>query len=357
LRSSLHTPAGGPLIAVPGRPGAAPADAGNPAAPVRYRLYGLAAEVDRPIPGLEPEPFTAPAELRIWMGRAPAEVFPPGAAEEPWYVSPRLTAADEPTVVVHRRADGAFRLRYADGCEYHVDAAGTHVACAWPAHYTVEDAATYLLGPVLGLVLRLRGIPALHASAVAIGGTALAIVGSAGAGKSTTAAALAARGHAVVADDVLALRGTESAVLAQPAYPHLRLWPDVVPALYGPGAELPLLTPNWSKRLLRVDAAFHPDPLPLGAVYVLAAREDGPDAPRLEPMGGVEGVLALVANAYVGWFPDRAAQARELEMLGRVAGTVPLVRAVPHADPARLAALCGMVEDDFRARIAEVGRA
>ena len=325
-------------------------------APARHRLYGLAAEVDRPIPGLEPEPAAGPADLRIWMGRVPADAFPPGAAEEPWYVSPRLTAADEPTVVVHRRADGDFRLRYADGCEYHVDAAGTRVACAWPAHFTVEDAATYLLGPVLGLVLRLRGIPALHASAVSIGGAALALAGAAGAGKSTTAAALAARGHPVVADDVLALRGTESTVLAQPAYPHLRLWPDVVPALYGAGAELPLLTPNWTKRMLRVDAAFQRDPLPLGAVYVLAPREEGAAAPRLEPIGGVEAVLALVANAYVGWFPGRAAQARELEMLGRVARTVPLVRAVPHADPARLAELCAMLEDDFRARGAEAGR-
>lgn len=346
--------AGAPVIAAPG--GADRADAGNPPAPARYRLYGLHAEADRPVPGLAPEPPADPIDLRIWMGAAPADAFPPGTTEEPWYVSPRLTAADEPTVVVHRRADGAFRLRYADGCEYHVDAAGTRVACAWPAHFTVEDAATYLLGPVLGLVLRLRGVPALHASAVEVGGAALALVGGAGAGKSTTAAALAARGHAVVADDVLALRGTESAVLAQPAYPHLRLWPDIVPALYGPGAELPPLTPNWSKRLLRVDAAFHPDPLPLGAVYVLAPREEGAGAPRLEPVGAVEGVLALVANAYVGWFPDRAAQARELEMLGRVARTVPLVRAVPHGDPARLGEMCAMMEDDFRARRAEAGR-
>ncbi|HEU0302897.1 MAG TPA: hypothetical protein VFR37_25775 [Longimicrobium sp.] len=354
MRSSIHPAPGAPLIAAPERGDRA--DARASAAPVRYRLYGLCAEVDRPVPGLEPDPAAGPAGLRIWMGGAPADTFPPGAAEEPWYVSPRLTAADEPTVVVHRRADGAFRLRYADGCEYHVDAAGTRVACAWPAHFTVEDAATYLLGPVLGLVLRLRGIPALHASAVAIGGAALAVVGPAGAGKSTTAAALAARGHAVVADDVLALRGTEAGILAQPAYPHLRLWPDVVPSLYGPGAELPPLTPNWSKRLLRVDAAFHPDPLPLGAVYVLGKREEGKDAPRLEPVGAVEGVLALVANAYVGWFPDRAAQARELEMLGRVARGVPLVRAVPHADPARLGALCAMMEDDFRARAGRAGR-
>jgi hypothetical protein len=325
-------------------------DASESAAPWRYRLYGLAAETDRPLPALPTASAEGPAELRIWMGRVPAEAFAPGGAEEPWYVSPRLTPAEDPTVVVHRRADGGFRLRYADGCAYHVDAAGSAVACTWPPHFTVEDAATYLLGPVLGLVLRLRGVPALHASAVAVGGAALAVAGPAGAGKSTTAAALAARGHPVVADDVLALPDGGGAVRVQPAYPHLRLWPDVVPALYGPDAALPPLTPNWDKRLLRADDCFQAEPLPLGAVYVLGGREDGADAPRLEPLGAVDAVLALVANAYVGWFPDPAAQARELAVLGRLVRSVPVLRATPHADPARLGALCDLLEADFRAR-------
>jgi hypothetical protein len=254
-------------------------------------------------------------------------------------------------VVVHRREGGAFRLRYADGCEYHVDAGGTRVACTWPAHFTVEDAATYLLGPVFGLVLRLRGIPSLHASAVAVDGAAVALVGAAGVGKSSTAAGLCVRGHALVADDVLALRTTEDGgIAAQPAYPHLRLWPDIVPALFGPGAELPPLTPNWDKRGLRLDEAFHPHPLPLGAVYVLCGREAGPHAPRLEPMNAMEAALALVSNGYVGWFPDRAAQARELEVLGRVARTVPVAWAVPSADPARLGEMCAMIEADVRGR-------
>ncbi|HEX2210783.1 MAG TPA: hypothetical protein VHG93_24080 [Longimicrobium sp.] len=308
-------------------------------------------ETDRSLLALEAVDEHGPADVRVWMGRVPADLFPPEAPEEPWYVSPRLTPADEPTVVVHRVGGGAaFRLRYADGCEYHVDAAGTRVACTWPAHFTVEDAATYLLGPVLGLVLRLRGVPSLHASAVEIDGAAVALVGPAGAGKSTTAAALATRGHALVADDVLALRASEGGIVVQPAYPHVRLWPDVVPALFGEGAELPPITPNWEKRGLRLDEAFHPHPLPLRRVYVLSGREAGPDAPRLEPMGAMEAALALVANGYVGWFPDRAAQARELEVLGRVARGVPAAWAVPAADPGRLGELCAMIEANVRGR-------
>lgn len=319
-------------------------------AAAQHRVYGLLVETDRPIPGLAVVDERGRADLRVWMGRVPPEVFPPGAAEEPWYVSPRTTPAEEPTVVVHRLDGGAFRLRYADGCEYHVDAAAAHVACTWPPHFTVEDAATYLLGPVLGLVLRLRGVPSLHASAVAMDGVAVALVGAAGTGKSTTAAALAERGHALVADDVLALRTEGERVLAQPAYPHLRLWPDVVPALLGPGAELPPLTPNWDKRGLRLDQAFHPHPLPLGAVYVLCGREAGRNAPRLEPMGAMEAGLTLVSNGYVGWFPDRAAQARELEVLGQVARDVPAAWAIPSADPARLDDFCAMIEADVRGR-------
>lgn len=325
---------------------AAAADARPPRA--RYRLYGLVAEADRPLPGLAPVDAEGEPELRIWMGSVPEEVFPPGGPEEPWYLSPRLNPAHAPTVVVHRLRGGAFRLRYADGCEYHVDAAGTRVACTWPARFTPEDAAVYLLGPVFGLVLRLRGIPSLHAGAVAVDGVAVALVGPAGAGKSTTTAALAARGHALVADDVLGLHASGGGVLAQPAYPQLRLWPDVVAGLYGPDVELPALTPNWDKLGVRLDGAFHPDPLPLGAVYLLCAREQGPGAPRLQPMSGREAVLALVPGTYVGWFPDRAAQARELEALGRVARTVPVAWAIPSADPARLGELCALIEADVR---------
>ena len=49
------------------------------------------------------------------------------------------------------------------------------------------------LGPVFAFVLRLRGAVTFHASAVRIG-DAVAFLGPQGAGKSTTAAALALRG-------------------------------------------------------------------------------------------------------------------------------------------------------------------
>ncbi|HEX6039027.1 hypothetical protein [Longimicrobium sp.] len=321
---------------------------------MRYRLYGLSVETDRPLPGLAPAGAPGPADLRMWLGAVPPHVFPP-VPELPWYTSPRVTLTEEPSLRAYRSADGAFfRFHYADGTELRVDAAGTRVACTWPAPLTLEDAATYLLGSLFGFVLRLRGIPALHASAVALGDRTVAICGPAGAGKSTTAAAFAARGRPVLADDVVALREGADGLCVQPAYPHLRLWPDVLPAL-GTG-DLPPLTPNWDKRFrdLAAAGAFHDAPLPLGAVYVLGGREED-DAPRLEPLPPAEAVLQLVGNAYMGWLPDAAARARDLAVFGRVARALPVVRVIPHADPRRVGALCDAIEADFTARTMRMG--
>lgn len=323
---------------------------------MRYHLYGLSVDTDRSLPGLAPADGTGPADLRMWLGTAPRAAFP-DTPEIPWYTSPRAAVTEEPSLLAFRSADGAsYRLRYGDGTEFRVDAAGTRVACTWPAELTLEDAATYLLGSICGFVLRLRGIPALHASAVALGDRAVAICGPAGAGKSTTAAAFAARGRPVLADDVVPLLERTDGIHVQPAYPHLRLWPDVLPAL-GTG-DLPPLTPNWDKRFrdLHADGAFHADPLPLGAVYLLGGRETE-DAPRLEPVPAAEAVLQLVGSVYMGYLPDPAARARDLSVLGGVARAVPVVLAIPHADPHRVGGLCEAIEADFAARTAAAGGA
>ncbi len=57
----------------------------------------------------------------------------------------------------------------------------------------------------MGTALRLQGKICLHSSVIAVGEYALAIIGAKGAGKSTTAAALAKRGYPILADDIAVL--------------------------------------------------------------------------------------------------------------------------------------------------------
>lgn len=304
-----------------------------------------------PIPGLPPAPPAAP-DLRVTLGSLP-DAAPHGG--ERWFASPRETSAGEPILDIHRIAPDRFHLRYADGTEFVVDASSGEIWARWPDPLTVEDTATYLTGPVMGFLLRRRGTTCLHASSVEIAGRAVVVTGPMGAGKSTTAAAFAASGRRVLSDDVTPLlpRGG-GAFHVQPSYPQLRLWPDAAHALFGHEDALPRLTPGWDKRFLDLsaDEKFSDEPLPLGAVYVLADRAEGVETARFDLVRGAAAVMALVPNVYMGYLPGPEARAADLERLGAVAASVPVVRVTPSDDPSRLPALVEAIAADFAARIA-----
>jgi hypothetical protein len=213
----------------------------------------------------------------------------------------------------------------------------------------LEDAATYLLGPVFGLLLRLRGTICLHASAVAMGGQAIALVGAAGAGKSTTAAALAQLGLSVLCDDVLALSERGEKFFVEPAYPRLRLWPAAVTMLRGAPDALPRLTPSWDKRFLDLaqePQRFQSQALPLTALYFLAQRSGCAAAPRLTPLSQRDGLLRAIANTYANIALAAAPLAREFEVLGRLVEQTRVRQIQPHRDPDRLGDLCRKILDD-----------
>ena len=94
------------------------------------------------------------------------------------------------------------------------------------------DPLPLLSGTVQGVIYHQRGLFPLHASTVVSGGQAIAIAAPSGTGKSTMAAALAARGFSVVGDDICVIQtGSSAAPQVLPTYPRLRLWRDTVEAL------------------------------------------------------------------------------------------------------------------------------
>lgn len=318
-----------------------------------YSAFGLALSSDCAIPGLSPSRRTANADTRIWFDAAP-----PGdagrAREEAWYAS-AFIESNHPAVSVWKVGGGAFsRWRYSDGTEFLVDRRGCNVWARWPESSTLEDTATYLLGPILGFVLRLRGVTCLHASAVAVGGRAVAFVGPAYAGKSTMAAAFARLGHPVLADDLVALTDQRGSPHVEPAYPQVRLWPDSVALLYGSADALPALTPNWGKRCLDLTGGeaerFGHTRLPLAAVYVLGQRSSRSDGAAVARVSSPEALMALVANTHVNYLQDTGASAREFRSLGSLVAAVPVRKAVPPAGAAGLPTFCDRILEDVQHR-------
>lgn len=314
----------------------------------RCSLYGLGVVANQPIPGV-PSSAIASEDVFISFGSLPAWLKDVTATQvETSYVAEYKSECGEPALRVFRVLDGKYyRFHYADQTEFLVDRAGKEVWAHWSAPLTIEDTATYLLGPVMGFVMLLRGVVCLHASAIAVGDKAIALLGPAGSGKSTTAAAFSNRGYSILAEDVVTLDDRGDHFLVRPGYPCIRLWPASVKALYGSETHLPKLTPNWDKCYLDLKGQFHAEPLPLAAIYHLGGRRHDKSAPFVETRDRSEGLLSLIANTYATKLMDKQMRAREFELLARVMNNVPMRRITPHADPARIPELCDTILSDF----------
>ncbi|HEX9820487.1 MAG TPA: serine/threonine protein kinase [Methylomirabilota bacterium] len=319
-----------------------------------YSIFGLRVTVTHPLPGLTPTDGSGAWDVVVRLGAHPLELEHAPLGDDLLYVSPDRDEAGRPLLVVRRlgRAE-LFRLQYADGTDFVVDRPGTNVWVRWPEPWTVDDVATYLLGPVLAFVLRRRGVTCLHASAVGLGERAVALVGPPGAGKSTLAAGFARRGHPALSDDVVALSHGDGRFSVQPGPPRIRLWPDSVQALYGTPDALPRLTPTWDKRFLDLSelAGRHrPQPLPLAAVYLLTARDPAPTLPCMERVSGVESLMALVANTSANYLLDDTMRGQEFQCLSQMVSAVPVRRLVRDDNPALVPTLCDMIVRDVQSR-------
>jgi hypothetical protein len=317
-------------------------------------VFGLQVWSNQPIPGLPPLPGVAGIDVRVWLGVMPANSGNGGgAASQAFYASGSHSAGEEPVLQVWRVAGGKyFRFQYRDGTEFLIERSGTEIWSTWPEPWTLEDTAVYLLGPVFGFLLRLRGVVCLHASAVAVDGRAVVLLGPAGAGKSTTAAAFAGSGFPVLSDDIVAIEERREGFLVHPGNPRLRLWPDSVRALFGTPDALPRLTPNWDKLYLDLSpgSRFEPRSLPLDSVYVLRERQDNGVSPCITGVTAREGLIDLIANTYANNLLDPGMRAHEFRLLSRLGASVPLRRVLPHSDPTSLSRLCEVILDDHRCR-------
>jgi hypothetical protein len=319
---------------------------------VSHVVYGLRLGVNMALPGLpfqrNSDVYDVKIRLKDWA------TFPINFPEssEILYTSSQDPAPGQPNLRVGVLPGGDyFGFFYSDGVRFAVERRGRDVWGDWPENYSLEDACTYLLGPVIGFVSRLRGVTCLHASAVAVDEQAIALVGFPGAGKSTTAAAFAHCGYPVIAEDVVALVENGENFLVPPGYPRVNLWPDSVRALFGSEEALPRITPTWDKRYVALGDngfGFATKPMPLRAIYLLGAREPELAAPAMEAVSGSDALAELVANTYVNYLLDRSMRSQEFDVLGRVVTGVPVRCVRPPADLSAVFDLCEAIATDAR---------
>ncbi|MBD3729114.1 MAG: hypothetical protein IE933_05345 [Sphingomonadales bacterium] len=204
----------------------------------------------------------------------------------------------------------------------------------------------FTLGSAWGAIGYQRGFPMLHGSAVAITGGAALFCGAQEHGKSTTGAALLARGHALLADDLS--RVDPPGADGQPAMLHpsaarIKLWDSAV-AHFG-----------WQDREKVRDYYrdnkfhFHPpagapatEPVPLRAVHLL----EWGDEIAIERVQGGQALPALAQAAMYRkpFLQAMGLLADQMFKVTQIAGAARIYRVTRPRDFSRLDELCERLE-------------
>jgi hypothetical protein len=323
------------------------------------KLYGLTLRVNRLLPGVA-ECESEDADIDVRLAESPAVHNAAHPAECAIYVSEYIGDFGVPILRIYEPAGGqGFRLCYDDGTEFVVRRDGAEIRGTWPPSMTFEDTATYLVGPVMGFVLHLRRTLCLHASVIAAEDHAVVLLGAAGAGKSTTAAAFSRLGFPVISDDVAVIGEGADGHIVQPGYQRICLTPEAAESLYGAPDVLPAITPNWEKLGLDAEhphAHFESRTLPLGAIYLLGERSAHRATPEIRPLSLQESLLELLANTYVQYFLTPEQRAAEFPATARLAARAPMRRVLRPEGAEHLAEICAAVAEDFAALLV-AGRA
>jgi hypothetical protein len=263
-------------------------------APFRYCAYGLEIQSDFALPELGPSRRDPPA-LSI-------------TRTTPWQDQKEELAefADHgDRQLLNWDAVGRFRITADDRIEVQPNPGVGDELVALP-----------LLGAVLATLLHRRGLFTLHASAVAVDGRAVALLGDKGAGKSTTAAALLEAGHRFIADDIVAIDFTDASnPVVLSGFGHLKLWGESAAKVGHTLRKAWQLHPTIDKSSYDVGDAFIDSAVPLGRLYVLSRAEKA----AIEPVEPAAAVSSLLRFSYMGRFGSAGFGSRLTEHFRRSA--------------------------------------
>jgi hypothetical protein len=229
-----------------------------------------------------------------------------GSGEDSWYTA--------------TTTDSGFLMRFRDCGEFVISADLADVQVRRAPTDRAKLLPVLLAGTVSAFVLTLRGHTVLHASAVAIDGTALAFVGQSGRGKSTLATVLCLEGAELVTDDVLTvsaglpvtcLGGASELRLRTAAMPLAEVRPEAA------------TRETADDRLAIAFGAAPPAPLPLAAIIVPRPSRDVTEISvrRLEPSTALFWLLSF--PRIYGWSEPRVLS-RDFATLSKLVNTVPV---------------------------------
>jgi hypothetical protein len=302
----------------------------------RATVFGLDVHSDRPLPFLQGS-GTGPTGRRLDISLLAEDEdlrWPDGAE----LISDQRDPNGDVSFQIERSAENGYRIWGPEYGSTVVSDDGRRLRGKL-AEGGIDAWQRMLVAQGLPFAAALNGLEVLHASAVTVGGEAIALTGRSGAGKTSLALALCRNGALFLADDVLALERAEERLIAHPGTPVVAVDRAEAQRLRRAAEvdERGALAVNSRERIEPAPASG--EPVPLRTLIFVDRRPDGPPAPRFEPAADAPALLASTFNLVLAE-PGRLATLLDVcALLAR--GRVERVIAGPAVGPAELAAAIG----------------
>ena len=282
-----------------------------------YKVCDLILESNVPLPGLV---HAEGKEPECTFQLLPAQG--PGPVACHWFHHWRLP--DGALWLSIAKQESGYLLRFPDLADFLVFADRRDIRCYPGPGIPMETIRHLFLDQVIPLALSQRGRVVLHASAVATSEGAIAFLGETGRGKSTLTASFVQQGFPLLTDDCFLLEEAGGQLFGIPSYPGVRLWPDVISALFEREPVLSQVAHYTAKKRWGIDSSrlpFCADSVPLRRAYVLAHPQEMAETSAISivSLSLQDALMELVKHAYRLDITDRQRLGEEFECIGRVA--------------------------------------
>jgi hypothetical protein len=247
--------------------------------------------------------------------------------------------------------DGSSYARWQGVGEFLVPPDGKTIVCRQFDAASAESFYVYLLGQALSFALVKQGLEPLHATAIVVEGGAIVFLGDSGFGKSTLAACFLRMGYRLLTDDLLILKPASANILAYPGPARIKLFPNLARKYMGRAASGIPMNPFTQKTILPLQREHAcATPVPLRAIYSIAAAGDGADktAIRLATLSPRDAFLELLKNTFNYRIVDSERLERQFTGAGHVVGATPVRKAFYPRALRRLPAVCKALLCDLR---------
>jgi hypothetical protein len=231
---------------------------------------------------------------------------------------------------------------------------GSKVVSNKPDAIPDSDVVSFLLGPILGCVLRLQGWVCLHASVLESNGRAFAMIGHKGVGKSTTAAALLEAGARLISDDVAVVHQSDAGQFTvYPGYAGIRLLPNALSAFGLNQHDYPKVVSISDKRIIPLTVSpsgqqssqgwkFQSGACQLAAIYILNKRKSDLEYTQISTLPNTKACIELTPHSHGRRFIGKHQQNQEFAFMAQLVRHIP-IKSVDRPD--KLSCLARIAED------------